>query len=325
MTVSINFACGAYDRTFPLFTGEVKPEGIDLTYTFEESPRDLFDALAGGPAYEAAELSLSEYICGFAAGDSPFVAIPAFPSRVFRHGFIFVNKRSGITEPKDLQGKRIGTPLYTATAMVYMRALLQHDYGVDLSSLRWIQGELRGPSQHELPTTLLKPVSIELNKDQKGLVKLLEEGQIDALLSPSVPASIGAHPDVARLFPNYREVELEYFRRTQIFPIMHLVAIRRDVYERNPFVAASMYKALCQAKDIAQAKLLRKGASMSMLPWARPEAESMQELFGQDFWPYGVEANRPTLQAMVSYLAEQGMIARRPTIEELFVDVTSAG
>ena len=169
---------------------------------------------------------------------------------------------------------------------------------------------------------LLKPVRIERSDGDKGLLKLLEDGEIDALLSPSVPGSLGKHPNVARLFPNYREVEMDYFRRTRIFPIMHLVAIRRDVYEKHPLIARSLYKALCQAKDLAIGKLLRKGAAISMLPWARSEAESMQSLFGPDLWPYGIEPNRPTLEAVMSYLAEQAMMERPMKIEDLFVDVS---
>jgi 4,5-dihydroxyphthalate decarboxylase len=279
--------------------------------------------MSGIPAHEASELSLSEFICRLAADQCPFVAIPVFPSRVFRHSFIFINTKSGIRVPKDLEGKRIGTLLYTATALVYMRALLQHDYGVDLSSIHWIEGDLQKPGHHSesMAMPLLRPARIEPNGADKGLIKLLEDGEIDALFSPAVPNSLGQHPNVARLFTNYREVEMDYFRRTQIFPIMHLVAIRRDVYEKHPFVAGSLYKAFCQAKDLALGKLLRRGASMSMLPWARSEAESMQTLFGRDIWPYGIEPNRSTLEAFVHYLSEQAMIKHPPKIDDIFVDV----
>lgn len=324
MNLPITFACGAYDRTLPLLSGEVKPEGIDLTYKIEDNPRDLFDSLSGGSPYEAAELSVSEYICRFAARQTPFVAIPVFPSRVFRHSFIFINKKAGIRAPKDLEGKRIGTPLYTATAMVYMRALLQHDYGIDLATLRWIEGDLHTPGRHTEPDTmpLLRPAAIEANTADRGLFKLLEDGGLDAMFSPSVPPGLGRHPDVTRLFPDYRGVEMDYFRRTGIFPIMHLVAIRKDIQEKHRFVARNLYKAFCQAKDLAMAKMLRKGAGVSMLPWARAEAESMQALFGRDFWPYGLEPNRPTLEALTRYLTEQAMIDQPPKIEDLFADIS---
>ena len=323
MNVPITFACGLYDRTLPLLCGDVKAAGIDLTYKIEENPRHLFDSMAGQHAYDASELSVSEFICRQAAGQCPFVAIPVFPSRLFRHSFITINTKSGIRLPKDLEGKRIGTPTYTATAMVFIRALLQHDYGVDLSSIRWIEGEMNKPGWHadSAIMPLLKPVALEPNTADKGLSKLLEDGGIDAIVSPSVPPCLGRHPDVARLFPNYRDVEMEYYRRTRIFPIMHLVAIRRDIHDKYPFVAASLYKAFCEAKDHAMDKLLHKGAAMSMLPWARAEAEAMQQIFGEDYWPYGVEPNRPTLEALMIYLTEQSMIKAPLKVEDLFVKV----
>lgn len=323
MNVPITFACGLYDRTLPLFSGDVKPAGIDFTYKIEENPRSIFDDMAGHLAYDASELSVSEFICRLAADQCPFVAIPVFPSRLFRHGFITINKKSGIRAPKDLEGKRIGTPIYTSTAMVYIRAFLQHDYGVDLSTIRWVEGELNKPGWHADSATmpLLEPVAIEPNNSDKGLSKRLEDGEIDAIFSMSLPPCLGRHPDVARLFPNYRDIEMEYYRRTKIFPIMHLVAIRRDIHDKHPFVAASLYKAFCDAKDLAMEKLLRKGASLSMLPWARAEGEAMQQIFGDDFWPYGVEPNRPTLEGLVSYLAEQAMIKTPLKVEDLFVKV----
>ena len=323
MTVPITFACGIYDRTLPLFSGEVKPEGIDLTYKLVEDPRSLFDSMSGHLAYDASELSVSEYICRMDAGQCPFVAIPVFLSRLFRHGFIFINKKSGIRAPKDIEGRRIGTPIYTSTAMVYIRAFLQHDYGVDLSTIRWVEGELNNPGWHADSATmpLLEPVAIEPNNSDKSLSKLLEDGELDAVFSMSLPACLGRNPDIARLFPDYRAVETDYYRRTGIFPIMHLLAIRRDIHERHPFVAASLYQAFCKAKTIAMDKLLRKGASLSMLPWARAEAEAMQTLFGDDFWPYGVEPNRPTLEALMTYLTEQSMIKAPLKVEDLFAKV----
>lgn len=323
MTVPITFACGLYDRTLPLFSGEVKPEGIDFTYKLVDDPRNIFDNMSGHLAYDASELSLSEYICRMDAGQCPFIAIPVFLSRLFRHGFIFINKKSGIRTPKDLEGKRIGTPIYTSTAMVYMRAFLQHDYGVDLAAIRWVEGELNAPGWHadSAAMPLLEPVAIEHNSSDKGLSKLLESGELDGVFSMSLPACYGRHPDVARLFPNYREVELEYYQRTGIFPIMHLLAIRRDLHEAHPFVAASLYQAFSQAKTIAMDKLLRKGASLSMLPWGRAEGEAMQKIFGEDFWPYGVAPNRPTLEALMRYLTEQAMIKAPLRVEDLFAPV----
>jgi 4,5-dihydroxyphthalate decarboxylase len=325
MNVPITFACGLYDRTLPLYTGEVKPQGIDLAYEINEEPRDIFDKMAGEQAYGASEMSASELVCRIAANQCPFVAIPIFPSRVFRHGFITINKRSGIKTPKDLEGRRIGTTVYTATAIVYIRGLLQHDYGVDLSTIKWVEGDLRHAGKHGNPATmpLLKKIDIEPMTGARGLSGLLEDGEIDAIVSPSLPPCLGENPDIERLFPNFREIEKDYYRRTKIFPIMHLVAIRRDLYESHPFIAKSLHDAFVEAKRLTLHKLLYRGAMLSMLPWSRAEALEMQALFGGDFWPYGVEANRPTLEAFMTYLHEQGMIAKPFPIEDIFVPVGS--
>jgi 4,5-dihydroxyphthalate decarboxylase len=266
-------------------------------------------------------MSSSEFISRFGAGQCPFVAIPAFASRVFRHGFIFYNRKSGIRTPKDLEGKRVGVPLYTMSAAIWIRGLLQRDYGVDLSRIRWVQGALKNAGSHGSPTVapLLKPPSIEINSSGKSISKLLADGDIDAVISSRPVDGIGAHPDIARMFPNYREVEKDYYRRTKIFPIMHLIAIRRDLYEAHPFVAQSLYDALCESKDRALAQMKERGALRYMLPWLPADMDEIDEVFGGDPWPYGVEANRPTLEALVQHMVEQHFIAKPIPIEDLFV------
>src|SRR5262249_10497045 len=193
------------------------------------------------------EMSSSEFISRLATGQCPFVALPVFVSRVFRHGFIFYNLRSGIRGPKDLEGKRVGVPLYTMSAAVWIRGLLQHEYGVDLTRIRWVQGALRKAGSHGSPTAapLLKQPVMEINNSEKSLSRLLADGELDAVISSRPVEGIGTNPDIARIFPSYRAVEKEYYRRTKIFPIMHLIAIRRDVCEAHPFVAQSLYDALC--------------------------------------------------------------------------------
>jgi 4,5-dihydroxyphthalate decarboxylase len=279
--------------------------------------------MAGDQAYDASEMSASELICRIAAKQCPFVAVPIFLSRVFRHGFITINKKSGIKTPKDLEGRRVGTTVYTATAIVYIRGLLQHDYGVDLSTIRWVEGDQRHPGKHGNPATmpLLRKINIEPNNGKYGLSGLLEAGEIDAIVSPSVPPCLGHNPDIERLFPNFREIEMDYYSRTKIFPIMHLLAIRREIYEKHPFVAKSLYDAFCKAKALTMDKMLRRGAPFSILPWARAEAIEMQQMFGDDFWPYGIEPNRATLEAFLAYLSEQAMIEKPFPIEDIFVPV----
>ncbi|HEY4134595.1 MAG TPA: ABC transporter substrate-binding protein [Alphaproteobacteria bacterium] len=317
----ITLVSGLYDHLLPLYTGEVKPEGVDLRFEVNEDPRDIFDRMAKGDGFEACEISCSEYMTQIAAGERRFVALPVFPARTFRHGFIAVNKKAGIGSPKDLEGKRVGVSLYTISAAVYIRGLLQHDHGVDLSKIRWVQGSPEHAGQFGDPTVmpLLKDLPIENNQSGKSLNSLLETNEIAAMIGARLPSSLGRHPDVERLFPDYENVERDYYRRTGIFPIMHAVGLRRDIHERHPFVARSLYKAFCAAKDLAMKRLRERGASPYMLPWVRPEIESLTALFGEDFWPYGLQSNRRTLDALMTYLVEQSMIAESLSMKDIFV------
>jgi 4,5-dihydroxyphthalate decarboxylase len=321
--VRLTFACGLYDRMLPLYTGEVKPAGIDLQYLAMDNPREVFDRMVRGLEFDAAEMSSSEFISRMSARQCPFVAIPVFPSRVFRHGFIMVNVRSGIRTPKDLEGKRVGVPLYTMTAAIWIRGHLQHDYGVDLGTIRWVQGATNKPGAHGAPTVLpmLRQPRLEANASGKSLSQLLEEGGIDAIAGAEIPESLGRNPEVRRLFPDFRRVEREYYQRTRIFPIMHLVAIKRSTYENNPAVAGSLYRAFCESKDRALARMRYLGALRYMLPWLAADLDEIDQVFGGDPWPYGIEPNRPTLQALVDYMVEQSIIAAPLKIEDLFVPV----
>jgi 4,5-dihydroxyphthalate decarboxylase len=272
------------DRVLALDTGEVQPEGIDLNFVPIDSARDIFDRMAGGLEFDCSELSSSEFISRLAAKRCPFVALPVFVSRVFRHGFIFINTKSGIKGPKDLEGRRVGVQLYTMTAAIFIRGMLKYDHGVDLSTIRWVQGALEKAGSHGHPTVmpLLKPITIEINKSEKSLSDLLENGEIDATIGGSVPPSYGKNPDIQRLFPDYKEVEKDYYRRTRIFPIMHLFAIRRDIYDKHPFVATSLYNALCQSQAVAQAKMRKLGTLRYMLPWLTADVDEIDEVFGDD-------------------------------------------
>jgi 4,5-dihydroxyphthalate decarboxylase len=317
----LTFACGLYDRVLPLYSGEIKPAGIDLNFIAINSPRDIFDRMGGGQEFDASEFSSSEFISGLSAGTSKFVALPFFPSRVFRHSMVTINKRSGIKNPKDLEGKRVGVPLYTQTAGIFIRGMLQHDYGVDLSKIHWIQGALNHTGTHGHPSAppLLKPIDIELADPRKSLSDLIDKGEIDAIMATGLPAAMKRNPDIVRLFPNYHEVERDYYKRTGIFPIMHLVALRRDVHEKHPFVATSLYEALTKSRRRALAMMGETGALRYMLPWMTAEIDEINEVFGGDPWPDGVEANRKTLEALVTYLHEQNLIAKPIPIEDIFV------
>jgi 4,5-dihydroxyphthalate decarboxylase len=315
----LSFACGNYDRMLALRTGDVTVEGIELNYVPVESPREIFDRMGGAQEFDLSEFSSSEFISRLLRGDAPFVALPVFPSRVFRHGYIAVNRNSAIRAPKDLEHKRVGVALYTQSAAVWIRGHLQHEYGVDLSTIRWVQGAIRQAGPHGKPHAppLLKPVQIEQNESGKSLTELLADGQLDAVCGLRRPARV--YPDIVPLFPDARAVEREFYRRTRIHPIMHLVAIRRAVYERDPWIASSLYKAFVAAKQWALERMHKTGAHIYMLPWLDMEVDDIDDLFGGDPWPYGVAENRPTLETLVQYLHEQGLIERVIPIEELFV------
>jgi 4,5-dihydroxyphthalate decarboxylase len=318
--VPLTFACGLYDRVLALATGAVPVEGVDLNFINIDSPREIFDRMSGGLEFDASEFSSSEFISRYSAGKCPFVALPVFPSRSFRHGFIAVNQKF-VRTPKDLEGKRIGLPMYTMTASIFIKGLLQHEFGVDLSTIEWVEGQINGGDAHGNPTTmpLVRPVFIERNQSGKSLSTLLEEGAIHATIGTALPHALGRNPDIQRLFPNFREMEKDYYRRTGIFPIMHLLTIRRDVYERHPFIATSLYNAMCAAKKLAAEKM-RAGVSLRyMLPWMAADIEEIDDLFGGDAFPYGIEPNRPTLEALMRYLHDQALIASPMKIDDLFV------
>jgi 4,5-dihydroxyphthalate decarboxylase len=292
-----------------------------LNFLAINNPREIFDRMGGSQEFDASEFSSSEFISGLSAGTTPFVALPSFPSRVFRHSMITINKRSGIKSPKDLEGKRVGVPLYTQTAAIFIRGMLQHDHGVDMSKIHFVQGALNHIGSHGQPSAppLLKKVDIEIADPKKSLSELIDKGEIDAIFATGLPACMKRNPDVVRLFPNYREVERDYFKRTGIFPIMHLVAMRRDTYEKYPFAASSLYEALKASRERTLARLRDTGALRYMLPWMTADLDEIDEVFGGDPWPDGVEANRKTLEALVTYLHEQGLIAKKIPIEDVFV------
>jgi 4,5-dihydroxyphthalate decarboxylase len=275
--------------------------------------------MGGAQEFDVSEFSSSEFISRHARGDCPFVALPVFPARVFRHGYIYYNRESGIRTPKDFEGKRVGVALYTMTAAVWIRGHLAHQFGVDLSTIRWVEGAILHPGRHGEPSAppLLKTPRIEHDPQGRSLSDLLAAGEIDALMGTNHPHP---HPDVAPMFPDARAVEREFYRQTRIFPIMHLVVMRKDVYQRDPSSAQRLYDGFVAAKKLALARM-HKGHPF-MLPWAHDDVHEVDDVFGGDPYPYGIEPNRPTLEALVQYLLEQHFIPRAVPIEDLFVPVS---
>ena len=263
-------------------------------------------------------MSFSNYTTLVSEGNAPFIAVPAFPSRVFRHGYFFINTSKGIASGADLKGKRGGVPEYSMTAAVYMRGLMQHEFGVKPSDVEWVQGRADRLGR-KLPSgvrLIQAPAGTELGD-------LLDRGEIDFLITANNPLSFrrGAK-NVRRLFPNYAEMEKDYYQRTKIYPIMHTVVIRRDIYDRDPWVAVSLYKAMCEAKERCYRLLQEAGAPKASFAWLQPMIEEEQAIIGRDWYSYGIAQNKPSIEALLQYTHEQGLTARRLTIEELFAPST---
>jgi 4,5-dihydroxyphthalate decarboxylase len=322
--LELTMACGLYDRMLDLYRGDVRPAGIALNFIPMDGSagaREIFDRMAGNLEFDLAEMSSSEFFARRSAGETALVALPVFPSRVFRHGMVSINRRSGIKSPKDLEGKRIGVPIYTMSAAVWMKGHLHHDYGVDLSTIQWVEGAVNHPGPHGHPSILplLRPARIEKNTSGNSLSDLLESGDIDAIIGTVLPDAIHHNPDIQRLFPDYRAEEKAYFKRTRIFPIMHLLAMQRDVYEAHPFIASSLFDAMCESKERARKRMRDLGTLNYMLPWMTADLDEIDEVFGGDAWPYGIEPNRPTLEALMTYLSDQAIIKEPMRIEDMFV------
>ncbi len=321
--LKLSLACGNYDRTLALRDGRVNPEGIDLNY-IPLAPPELWLRMLKYEEFDISEMSLSNYIIERCRKNPRFVAIPVFPSRVFRHSSIFVNKKASIKIPQDLKGKKVGVPEYGMTALVWLRGILQHDYGVAPSDMEWYIGGQEEVGRKEFIEIKI-PENVHLHHLPEGptLNEMLARGEIDTLWTTRQPSCFRQkNPDVDRLWPNFKEVEMEYYKRTKIFPIMHTLIIKREIYEAHPWVAQSLYKAFSQAKKLCQKAMNNVGALPYMLPWSVAEYESTVSLMGEDFWPYGLEPNRVTLETATRYSYEQGLSSRKLSIDELFTPNT---
>jgi 4,5-dihydroxyphthalate decarboxylase len=318
--VKLTLACWDYDRTRPLMDGRVKPEGIDLDIQVLR-PRQTFQRMLDDQEFHVSEMSLASYTSLIGRGDCPFVAIPVTLSKIFRHSCIYVRKGAGIHKPEDLKGKRVGTSQFSATAVVFMRGMLQHDFGVAPSDMHWFMGGLNTFVEKPLiPLDLPSNLKLEFLNAGKTLEGMFAAGELDALLSVYIPSLfLNGSPDIARLFPNYKDVERDYYRRTRIFPIMHTVVLRKDVHRDHPWAARSLYKAFCEAKSLAVDGLYDTDALRVALPWLLSHVEEAWEVFGKDFWAYGLEPNRPTFEAIGRYVHEQGISPRVVSADELFL------
>jgi len=319
----ISFGCWNYDRTRALQLGNVRPDGIDLNY-LDMPVEETFFRMLRHKEFDACEMSLSSYTVSCFQAEPPFIAIPVFPSRMFRHSCIYVNADSGIREPKDLIGKRVGNPEYQMTAPTWIRGILADHYGVPVDSVTYYTGGEEEPGRPEkLKLDLPSNIRVQSIGPTQTLSQMLLDGEIDALYTARMPSSfINGGGKVKRLFPDYEKVERDYFRSTGIFPIMHTVAIRRDVYEANRWVAQSLMKALVESQLHTYKDLYDTAALKAMLPWLTAHVEQVRAEMGEDFWPYGFEKNEKTLATFLRYSYEQGLSKRLLQPRELFAPET---
>jgi 4,5-dihydroxyphthalate decarboxylase len=316
--IQLTMALSEYDHARDLLDGTVPVGGVDLTI-LNLPVEEIFYRFTIHREWDVSEMSFAKFIALKSQGDDSLVGIPVFVSRAFRHSSLYVRADSPITKPEQLAGKRVGLPEWAQTAAIYSRGMIAHDYGVDLASIHWHQAGVNDPGRVE-KVTLNLPKGLRYTPvPDKSLTEMLLSGDLDAILTARPPAPYGAGDGrIRRVFENYREVELDYWKRTGIFPIMHLVAMRREVYERHRWVAMNLLKAFEEAKNRSLARAKDITLSFFPLPWMPDIARSAQDLMGEDFWPYGIEANRTTLEAFAQYAFEQGVCQKRVAVEDLF-------
>jgi 4,5-dihydroxyphthalate decarboxylase len=323
MSVPITIACGNYDRTAAIRDGRVKVEGCDVTFLSLE-PEEIFHRAFRFAEFDVCEISFSSFLRTVASGTAAYVGMPAFVSRIFRHSGIYVRPAAGIRTPQDLRGKRVGLPEYQITAVVWMRGMLQHEYGVHPSEIHWRSGGQEQPGRRE--RTPLKPIpglDLQPIPDDQTLVGMLRAGELDALFTARAPSSfLAGEPHIARLFPDTRAAEIAYYKKTGLFPIMHLIGIRKTLAEQYPWLATSVYKAFCEAKAVAMTLLTDVNALAVTLPFLEAETRETMAAMGRDFWRYGVRENLPEIEALAQYAFEQGLLDRKVKAGELFAPST---
>jgi len=314
----LTLAISHYEHVADLVTGRVPVEGVELT-ALNLQIEEIFFRQFNYRDFDVSEVSMGKYCSLVSQGDSPLVAIPVFPSRVPRHSSVYVRRDGPVKSPQDLAGKRIGIPEWAQTASVYSRGFIQHQYGIDLRSIHWIQAGVDQPGRLE-KVKLKLPDGIRYeSRPDKSLSGMLVSGEIDAALSAHPPACFEqGHPNVGRLFEDYLDIEMKYVKETGIYPIMHTVAFKREIVEKNPWVAANLFKAFDEARRRSVERALACTSSVLPLPWGYEFVKRMQTVVGEDLMPYGLEANRTTLDAFLQYAFEQGVCHRRLQPEELF-------
>jgi 4,5-dihydroxyphthalate decarboxylase len=324
MDLKLKFACGEYDRTIPFRTGDVKPQGITLEYT-PQPPELTFLQQLRDMRYDVSEMSMSAYTQMRASGRDDFIALPVFPSRVFRHSALYVRSDSPISQPEQLRGKRVGIGYYQMSGAVWVRGFLLDDYGVKHSEIEWVSGTDAKAEARADQVDQLQDMVDGVQRSKPKLELMLEAGEIEALVSVHTPRSMQRNEGKVRyLFKNCREVEEDYFRRTGIFPMMHTIVLQRRIYNAHPWVGQSLFNAFSEAKRRAMEQIYETNALTVVAPFIIHEIERTRALMGTDYWPFGMEANRNSITTFLRHLKAQDIIARVPDISELFLDVKAA-
>ncbi|WP_028925028.1 4,5-dihydroxyphthalate decarboxylase [Pseudonocardia acaciae] len=325
--LALTVASYRYDSTRALFDRSVTFEGIDASFHTAPVISDIFERMVRGREFDVSELGLTFYTRTLDLEDPPFVAIPVFPNRVFRHSCIYVNRSSGITEPKDLEGRTVGEfGIYGQDSGVWAKGILADEYGFDPARCRWLIGGLDRPITpfDFVPRPAPDGLDVRYLPDDRALGPMLESGEIDALFSANVPRCVlDGSPEVVRLFPDYEPVERDYYRRTGIFPAMHAIVLRRDLLGERPGLARTLYDGFLAAKNAATEKYLtdrRIYQASSMIPWMNALFEENRPLLGDDWFPYGVEANRATIDTFLRYHFRQGLSKRLLTSDDIFAE-----
>ena len=321
MELRLKFACGEYDRTIAFRTGDIKPQGIALEYT-PQAPELTFLQQLRDMRYDVSEMSMSAYVQMRVSGRDDFIALPVFPSRVFRHSALYVRADSPIVEPTQLRGKRVGIGYYQMSGAVWARGFMLDDYGVKHSDIHWVSGMAVKAEAGANQVDQLHDMVEGTRRDKPKLEQMLEAGEIDALVSVHTPRAMLRNEGTVRyLFRNCREVEEDYFRRTGIFPMMHTIVLKRSVYEEHPWIAQSLFDAFSEAKDRAVERLYDTNALTVAVPFLLHELDRTRALMGMDYWPYGLEANAKSIMTFTRHLQDQEIIKRQPQLSELFIDV----
>jgi 4,5-dihydroxyphthalate decarboxylase len=321
--LALSLAVCDYDRCRALFDGRVTIEGCDV-YLAALEPEECFHRAFKHQEFDITELSMSSHTITTGRGTNEYIGVPAFVSRLFRHSGIYIRTDRGIESPEDLAGRTIGLPEYQISANVWIRGILSDEYGVKVTDVKWRSGGLEQPGRRErAPIELPPDIDLQPIPADRTISQMLEAGELDGMIGARPPSCfLRGEPGIARLFPDVQTAEESYYKRTKLFPIMHLIGIRKSLAEQHPWLAVSVLKAFVEAKRLAMEDLSQIGHLYVSLPWAVAEKNRVMALMGEDYWPYGLDANRHVLEVFLRYHHEQGLSKQRLAPEDLFAPST---